>query len=714
MTADKQTQPTDFTIADDFPPVDYDRWRVIAEASLQGAPFEKKLVTHTYEGIDVQPIYTARDRLGEPDDEGFPGLPPLVRGARPLGAAVTGWDLRQEYAHPDVRVAAREIADDLHGGVASLLLRLDATARSGLDPDDRRAENVDGDGLMLHRLDDFRELLADVNLDEVGVALDAGAAFLPAAATLAALWRQRGVTPDRAGGAFHADPLGALATTGQLPVTPAAALEQMADLAVWTAENFPRVRAVAVDTSPYHHAGATAAQDIAFAAATGVEYLRAMTTAGMDIDSAAAQTLFCLSVGTHHFLSIAKLRALRRVWSRVLEACRAEAGAAHGIATMQLQARTSDRVLTKRDPYVNLLRNTVGVFAAGIGGADVIISVPFDHMLGPPDAFSRRIARNTALILQEESHLNRVVDPAGGSWFLDTLTDQVADKAWTCFQKIERQGGMLAALQSGWVVEQIDSAFAPRARDIARRKEGITGVSEFPNVGEQREAREPPDTAALRRAAADRVAEARMNIDAELLASLTTRTGRASAAVELAQAGASIGQMAAALGFHDEPSGPIPHLEPRSLAAPFEKLRDAGDAWLAAHGRRPTVFLANMGPVSHHTARATYAKNFFEAGGFEVVTSDGFADAESAAAACQQSGATVAVICSSDKLYAEYVPQVAPALKAAGARSVVLAGHPGDNEAPWREAGVDRFIFIKCDVLATLEELLREEGVVPL
>jgi methylmalonyl-CoA mutase len=180
--------------------------------------------------------------------------------------------------------------------------------------------------------------------------------------------------------------------------------------------------------------------------------------------------------------------------------------------------------------------------------------------------------------------------------------------------------------------------------------------------------------------------------------------------IEAAEKGASLGELATALGFHAEPTS-VPPLAPHTFARPFEELRDASDAWLAAHGRRPRVFLANLGPAAHHTARATYAKNFFEAGGFEVIGNNGFRDADAAAKAFADSGATVAAICSSDKLYPDVVPQVAPKLKAAGARSVVLAGNPGANEAAWRAAGVDRFIFIKCDVLATLREMLHQEGV---
>ena len=377
---------------------------------------------------------------------------------------------------------------------------------------------------------------------------------------------------------------------------------------------------------------------------------------------------------------------------------------------MRVHAQVSKRVLTLRDPYVNLLRNTVACFAAGVGGAEAITSVPFDAVAGLPDGPARRIARNTLLVLQEEGHLHRVIDPPGGSWYLDWLTNQVAEKAWAVFQEVERRGGMLRALCEGWVAKQIDSAFAPRAKNLARRKEGITGVSEFPNVGEAPVVRPAPDRAALRGAAARRVSRLRiadcgLRINGELLVLCDPQ-----AVVELAEQGASVGQLARALGFHAEPTT-IPPLAPHMFARPFEVLRLASDVCQVAHGARPRVFLANLGPVAHYTARATYAKNFFEAGGFEALDAGGFKDADAAAAAFARSGAKVAVICSSDKIYPDVVPQLAPKLKAAGARSVVLAGNPGANEAAWRAAGVDRFIFIKCDVLATLSQILHEEGV---
>jgi methylmalonyl-CoA mutase len=625
---------TPFSIRDDFPPVDYGAWRSVVEADLRGAPFEKKFTIHTYEGIDFQPLYGRKDFASEGDPQGLPGFAPFVRGVRAAGVARTGVDLRQVIDASDVVAANQAVQVEVAGGATSVELQVDQ---------DATAERLEA-------------VLAGADLRSVGVALEAGVDFEAAASALAEVWRRRDVSPKQVRGAFNVDPLGTLARYGGLLKVPEESLRSLATLAKRTAAEFTQVTAVGVDTSPYHDAGATATQDLAFSIATAVEYLRVMTDSGLSGNSAARQMLFRVSLGTHHFLAIGKLRALRRLWGRVLEGSRA----LEAVSAMRVQARAGDRVLTKRDPYVNVLRNSASVFAALIGGADVVTSVPLDHLLGLPDEAARRIARNTVLVLQEESHFHRVMDPAGGSWFLETITNQLAAEAWRIFQEIERRGGMLAALTSGWVTEQINVAQAARSKDIARRKEGITGVSEFPNLAEDK--LERPLSPA-------------------------------------------------------KPPAPklIPIISPlrlERLAAPFEELRDAADAWQSQHGARPKAFLANLGPVSHFTARATYAKNFFEAGGIETISNEGFAAVDAAAAAFKTSGAKLAVICSSDKLYPDFVPKAAAALKAAGARTVALAGNPGDNEAAWRAAGVDRFIFVKCDVLGTLRDILREEGVV--
>jgi methylmalonyl-CoA mutase len=696
--------PEQFTIADDFPAITYDQWRTAAKAELKGDTIEQKLVTHTYDGVDIQPIYTRHDELKAKEAIGMPGAPPFVRGSNPAGAR-NGWDLRPEHAHPDLRATNCAILQDLEGGATSISLRFDSAARAGLDPDSPAAANlIAEDGVAAYCTKDLEAVFSGVQLPLIGVAFEPGAAFLPAAAILVALWRHGGIQSNEVRGAFNADPLGVLAAEGNLPVSTATAFNLLSELAAWTSKNFPHVTAVGVDTSVYHLAGATAVQDIGFAVATGVEYLRSMTAAGLGVDEAARQITFTFSLGTHHFLAIAKLRAARWLWSRVIEA----AGGSPAAGAMCIHAKTSSRVLTQRDVYVNLLRNTVAVFSAGIAGADSIASVPFDALLGEPDEFSRRIARNTPLILQEESNLNRVIDPAGGSWFLDRLTQQIAQQGWNIFQQVERRGGMQRVLTSGWIAAQIEAAFAPRAKNIAHRMEGITGISEFPDVAESAGTRNSIDYEAIRAAAITRTVMARKPVNS--LETLTAGGNLMEFAIAAAIQGATIGQLAHGLKFGQEMTE-IQPLPTQYFARPFEQLRAASDAWLDRHGKRPMVFLANMGPLAHHAARATYAKNFFEAGGFAVISNNGFEDTTAAVKAFSESKASVAVICSSDKLYPDVVPTTAAALKAAGAHSVVLAGNPGAHEEVWRTAGVDRFIFMKCDVLATLREMLQEEGV---
>ena len=697
---------TKLSIQEDFPPVSYDQWRKLVEDSLKGAPFEKKLVARTYEGIDIQPIYTLSDRLGEGDTSGYPGITPYIRGSQALGASATGWDIRQEHLSPQPVAANAAVRADVLGGVTSILLALDHSVRIGCDPDSEQLSGDSGvDGLMAYHVNDLEVTFANVDLSETGVYLETGAAFLPASSLLIALWRRQGVSNEDVKGGFNADPLKVLACEGKLPTSLDSSLSQLADLAAWTNENYPQVSAVCVDSSPFHHAGADAAQDIAFALATGLQYLRSMLDFGMTIEDAARQINFRMSVGTHHFLSIAKLRAARQVWAQVVESC----GGSPASAAMSLHVRLSDRVQTRLDPYVNLLRNTVGIFSAGIGGADVVTSVPFDSALGRSTEFSRRLARNTALVLQEEAHLNRVVDPAGGSWYLEQHTQQIAEKAWEIFQTVESQGGIVPALINGWIAQQIDASYGPRAKDIATRREGITGVSEFPDL-EQAEIEHPVlDLEKIRAEAIQRAQSHRKETPA--VVEISSTSSWITAAVEAAEGGATIGQISAALGFHKTPENITP-LPSRSFAEPFEKLRDASDRWKESHGQRPQVFLANLGPLAHHTARTTYSKSFFEAGGFEVVSEDSFPDVAAATKAFSASGAKIAVICSSDKLYPDFIPTAVPQLKESGARTVIVAGRPGDHEQAWRDAGVDYFIYISCDVLSTLQSLLAEEGVI--
>lgn len=702
---------------DVFPSVDYATWKKAAEADLKGVPFDKKLIGQTYEGIDLLPIYTEETAPTAGDPSGLPGFPPFLRGTQALGQARHGWDIRQQHLYPDPAEVNAHIRDDLEHGVTSIQLRFDAASSFGLDADDPGAADWCGrDGVMLYCTGDLEQALAGVPLDAPVLFLDTGGAFLPAAALVVATAGRRGVTPGQLGGGFNADPLGALLRDGRLSTSIDTALAQLADLAAWTARHAPNMRSVEIGTSPYHHAGATTTQDLALLMATGLEYLRALVRAGLDVSSAARQIVFSDSLGCHFFRAIAKVRAARWLWARIVSLC----GGGAAAQRMYLRVRTSRRVLTVRDPWVNILRNTACAFAGVMGGADAITTMPFDAAITWSDAFGRHNARNVQLVLQDEAHLHRVVDAAGGSWFLERLTHQLAERAWMLLQEIEARGGMVAAVQTGWVKESIEAMAEVREKNIATRREPITGISEHPDIAEAKLSHPPPDLASLAVAARTRLAAWRRGHPcAEALDQLVTRARCSTrspgeltaAAVTAAEAGATIGQLAAALAAGSGEPAQIAPLAVHPYDQAFEALRDACDAYLAKQGRRPLVFLAGIGAARDQMARATYAKNFFEAGGFATDRREGPADVDTAVSAFKESGARIAVICSTDALYETIVEQAAPQLKAAGARTVILAGHPGANESRYRTAGVNRFIFIRCDVIDTLRSLLQEEGV---
>lgn len=591
--------PEGLPLAAEFPAAHREQWQQLVEGVLRksgahpadGAAAERALTTELPDGLRARPLYTAEDA---PAEAGYPGFPPFVRGGRPQGAAVAGWDVRQRHADPDRRRINEAVLADLENGVGSLWLELG------------------GAGLPVTALP---ETLASVYLDLAAVALDAGPEFTAAAEQLFALYEEREVSPGAAAGNLGADPLGLQARTGETGRTTALLAEATA-LAARCAAEYPGVRALTVDALPYHEAGASPAQELGCSLATGVAYLRALTAAGLSVDAALGQLEFRYAADADQFLTIAKFRAARRLWSRVAEV----SGASAAASAQRQHAVTSRVMMTARDPWVNMLRTTVACLAAGVGGADAVTVLPFDSALGLPDSFARRIARNTQSILLEESHLARVIDPAGGSWYVEQLSEELAAAAWAWFQEIERAGGQQAALTDGTVRERIAATWAERSVKLAKRREPVTGVSEFPHLDEQPLVREPAPAA---------------------------------------------------------PGGGLPQVR---RAEAYEALRDRSDAQLAATGERPKLFLASIGTASAHTARTTFAANLFQAGGI-ATTSLESVDPAAFAEAFTASGATAACLCSGDAQYGEHAEAVAGALRAAGAQRVLLAGRLGETPA---------------------------------
>ena len=644
------TTDAPLALGGEFPTPARDEWLGLVDKVLKGGSFDR-LVSTSYDGIEIQPLYTAGD-VALVDE--YPGQPGYSRGRSAAGNIGGAWDIRQTHSHPDPATANRQILEDLEGGVTSLALRLDVGGVGEVD------------GIIVSSRDDLGAALDGVLLDLAPVSLEAGSAFSDAANWLGELCEHLGVGPEQISGSLGADPLGVLAATGRLPQGLDTALAEMVDLAKRCHRGHRRLTAAVIDTAAYSDAGASEGQELAVVLATAAAYLRALVHGGLGVVDAADQISVILTAETDVFMTIAKNRALRRCWDYLVEAAAGE-GASDDAATgapVRISARTANRIMSRRDPWVNMLRTTAACFAAGVSGVESITVQPFDAALGLPGDLGRRLARNTQLLLQEESHIGRVIDPAGGSWYLESLTDSLCATAWATFLRIEAAGGMADALATGLIATEIAAVHSARAKNVATRRDPLTGVSEFPNLAEEPVAVDATDREALRSRARARTLD------------LIT------------------------------PEWPATEIEPlpaHRLSEGFEALRDASDARLAATGARPRVFLANLGPAAEHTARATFAKNFFEAGGIEGVGTGGFADDDSLIAAFGDSGATMAVICSSDRTYADRAASCAAALREAKATRIYLAGKPGDQRAEWESSGVDEFIHVGVDAIDVLQ-----------
>ncbi len=672
-------------------------WRRIAEASLKGRPLER-LTVETHEGIEIAPLATAADTNGDP---GYPGRQPFVRGRTALGPGAGGWDVCQRIGHPNPEVAARQAREELGRGANSLWLVFDPATRTAAD----HADPIPGDGIRLTSVRDLDPFLERVDLPTTPIHLTAGGSSAAVAAIIVAAARGGEIEPRQLLGSLDCDPLAALAADGALPLGLDGSLDLLAEIARWAEKRAPELRTITISTLPYHMAGASAVQELAYALATGIEYLRFLTGRGFEPGVVCRQIGFRHAVGRDLFMEAAKLRACRRLWARAAGAC----GVAEEDRAAPIHAVASPRTLTTRDPWVNCLRTTVGAFAAAVGGADLLTVLPFDAAIGQPEDLARRIATNSQTILREESHIGRVVDPGGGSWHLEKLTDELAHAAWKRFQAIEAGGGIIAALHDGGIADELQRSHAARKRLIATRREPVTGVSSFPNLAEtslQRPTPSLPEPAAP-------AGEAPTSQLARLFTAANSPTGDGSVfelAIDAAAAGATVVQLTAALRATRQATSMRPLAAHRDGEI-FESLRDASDVWLEDKGVRPRIFLANMGPVPDHKPRSTFATNFFEAGGIETVGNGGFSTATEAAEAFSAAGTAMAVICSSDARYPDLVPELARTLEERGARTILVAGKPGEHEEGWREAGVTGFIHIGCDWYRMLVDLLEEEGV---
>jgi methylmalonyl-CoA mutase len=712
-----ENQPDSPRLLDDFPAPDLQEWRQEVERLLRGAPFAKKMFTKTLEGITISPMYTAEDTRDLPWSEHLPGQAPFLRGSWATGISNPTWLVVQDIPYPTVEEFNNALRHDMKRGQTGVMLKLDEAGQRGLDPDQAPEGDVGRNGTSLASLSELCTALDGVDLEKVPFAIEPGSSALPVAALLVALLNKQGKSPEAMRACLGSDPIYGIAERGALPVSADQLFDELAILTRWARGNAPRVVTLPINEIPWHEGGADSALSLGLVLASGVETLRKMEERGLSPEKVAPHMLFRLVVGTDFFMEIAKLRAMRLLWSDVLAA----SGCSGAEVRPKVHARTSRRVLTRRDPHVNMLRATTMAMSAVLGGAESLHVSPFDEVDSLPDEFSRRIARNVQLMLAEECHFDHVVDPAGGSWYVEKLTAELAEKAWSVFQEIEAAGGVIEALKSGLVQKKVAAAAQARQERLALGKDVLVGTNRYANPQEPERQPRLPDYAALRAKRAAAMAKQRTaGAHEDHLIVLKRLESIISAEddelldylVEAGAQGATLGELTGILRHDADTELQVEPIPLRRDAQAFEDLRDKVEAVRAVEAGRSRVFCVCLGDFARYMPRVDFVRRFFQAGGFEVVADRFFTDSGAAAAAAGESGAAQVILVGLDSTYEELAVEVTQKLMALSSKPrIMLAGKPGDLEAELEAAGVRDFIHIRSNLLEVLSSLINTKEV---
>ena len=695
---------------DEFTPPTDEEWKAACEALLKGAPFEKKMFTKTYEGITFDPMYTRKHTEDILPKGVMPGMGDYLRGVDAAGYIGKPWGIAQACDETLPAENNELLRHENDKGATIYHIVLDTASRAGVDA--RQAEKVGDTGTSVTTVEDMHVLLTGLDLAKFPLYVYTGANAVPLLALVAAARRAAGEDMKNVRGIVGADPIGALVTDGKLPASLDSYYDSLAAAARWATVNAPHLRTVFVRSDVYSSGGANDVQEVAAVLAAATAYLRALCERGLTIDAAASQIAFAFSMGANFFLQIAKLRAVRPLWAQIVKAFGGNAEA----QKMRIHARPALFFKTVYDPYVNMLRNTTEIFSGVVGGIDSFESAPFDEPIRKGDEFSRRIARNVQIMLQEEFGLLQPIDPAGGSWAVETLTRQMKEKIWAAFQGIEKEGGIAAALRAGTVQEGIAKVLADRFKNADLRRDRIVGNNMYPNMTETLLETRAEDTAALKAQRTKDIEAYLSDIDTkhrdEALAAFKA-DGSVQNAVEAALAGATIAELMAALTA-GKGAETVAAIAPHRWSERFEALRRRTEDYKAAKDDNVKIFLANMGPIPQHKARADFTTGFLQVGAFEVLGNDGFKTVDEAAEAARASGADAVVICSTDATYPEIVPALAPKLhKVLPQARVFLAGAaPKDLLETYKEAGIDEYISVRANCYEILEGLQKQKGMI--
>lgn len=607
---------------EEFQPVPTKVWEEKIVADLKGADYRKKLIWNTDEGFEIRPYYRTEDLSGLEYLNALPDHVPFVRGLRKRD---NKWIIRQDFTTADPVKANAQAIDAISKGVNSVGLNVS--------------------GITTHK--QMSELLRGIDFSTTAVNFTTSRSYPLSLELFIYEVNHRGDGGDHIRGSINFDPISYLLLHGDFYVNWTNNVEEAEYLINTVVKRLPHFKSINVNGHYFQDAGANTVQELAFSMASANEYLAGLTSKGTGIDAIAPHLQVSFAIGPNYFMEIAKLRAARLLWSRIVEQYQPDRKES---LRLFLHARTARWNKTLYDPYVNMLRTTTEAMSAVIGNADSVTLDPFDESFRNPTEFSYRIARNQQLVLKEESYFDKVADPAAGSYYIENLTHSIAHHAWDLFKEIEARGGILECIRSGFIQEEVARSRQKKENDIAQKKIIMLGTNQYPNPLE--------------------------NISGNL-------------------------------EYKDKTESPEPltyaKLTPFRGGSGFEQMRLATEMFVAGGNKRPSVFLFTMGNLAMLRARAGFASNFFGCAGYEIIDNPGFGSIDEGVSAALDSGAEIIVICSSDEEYAGIVPDITQRIKQVNRELLlVVAGYPKDQIDRFKEAGVDDFIHVRCNLLETL------------
>jgi len=702
---------SELRLKDDFTPPTYEEWKEVVNIDLKGADFDKKLITKTYENINLNPIYTKKDLENLKFTENLSGFENYVRGFYSEGYLNEGWQISQVLNTPDAEVFNEMIKPELDRGLNSISFSLDFATQKGLDADYAKEEEVGKNGISISGLNSLTRAFNGIDITKYPINVFTGYTSLPFLMLLKAYCTKQNIDSTKIKGCIFADPISCLSAYGKLTVSIDKAFDELKQSVEFAEKYFPNVRVIGSCGFGYNSAGASAVQELGFVFAAIVEYADKLIEKGLPAKKVFKNIRVTFGISSFYFMEIAKLRAAKLLWNTIVKA--------YDLNTeeykLYIHARTSKFNQTKYDPYVNMLRTTTQAFSAVLGGIDSLHTNAFDEEFNTPDEFGRRIARNTQIILKEESNLVKLIDPAGGSYYIEKLTDEVASLSWSLLQEIEKQGGMVNAIKNEFVQNEIKKVSDLRIADLAKRKSVLVGTNMYANVKENLPEKRIFDKAAFIKKRAEFLQKYRVSGNNEKHTAIIEKLGKLSdsSSEELFETGiaayvegATLGEVANSLHSGYEESCSVTPLKIYRLAEKFEELRDTAEEFKKKHGYTPKIFLATMGPVKQHKGRADFSRGFFEVAGFDVIYPNALSSTAEAIAAYEKSGANVVVICSTDDTYPEIVPAFMQELKLKEKTGlVVLAGYPKEQVEAYKEAGVSEFIYLGCDAYTLLKRV---------